>query len=395
MLFFRKKYLDKIQPFVWKDMIKILIWQRRVWKSKLLFLIKNFLLNSWIDENKIVFVDMENLENEKFKDYKVFYDYVKNFDYIFVDEVQNIENWEKAILSLQNKWKDIYITWSNSKILSGELATNLRWRYIEFEIFPFDYKEFLDALNFKNNKENFLKYTKFWGLPYLINLKLEEEIVYEYLKSIYSTIVLKDVVDRYKLRNYSILNRLISYIAKNIWNIFSASNITKYLKSQKINVSTITVLQYLSYLKEVFLLQEVKRYDLKWKKVFEMKEKYYFTDIWIRNAILGWFSPMDIGWILENIVAVNLLSNWWKIYVWEYNNLEIDIIAEKNWEKMYIQVAYLISDENVKKREFGNLQKIKDNWPKYVLSMDDIADGTYEGIKWVKVWEFLKYQWSK
>ncbi len=116
---------------------------------------------------------------------------------------------------------------------------------------------------------------------------------------------------------------------------------------------------------------------------------------WIRNAILGWFSPMDIGWILENIVAVNLLSNWWKIYVWEYNNLEIDIIAEKNWEKMYIQVAYLISDENVKKREFGNLQKIKDNWPKYVLSMDDIADGTYEGIKWVKVWEFLKYQWSK
>jgi len=247
----------------------------------------------------------------------------------------------------------------------------------------------LEAFDLKNNKENFLKYIKFGGLPYLTNLKLEEEVVYEYLKSIYSTIVLKDVVDRYKLRNYSILNRLITYIAKNIWNIFSASNITKYLRSQKINVSTITILQYLGYLKEVFLLQEVKRYDLKWKKVFEMKEKYYFTDIWIRNAILGWFNPMDIWWILENVVAINLISNNWKVYVWEFNNLEIDIVAEKNGKKMYIQIAYLISDENVKKREFGNLEKIKDNWPKYVLSMDDIADGTYEGIKWMKVWEFI------
>ena len=390
MLYKRTKYLGKIAPFIWKDLIKILVGQRRVGKSKLLFLIKNFLIENWVNETDIVYIDMENLENEKYQDYKIFYDYVKNFNHIFVDEIQNISNWEKAILSLQNQWKDIYITWSNSKLLSWELATNLRWRYIEFVIYPFDYKEFLDAFGFNNSKENFLKYIKFWGLPYLLNLNLEEQIVYEYLKSVYSTIILKDIVERYKLRNFSILDRLVLFLSKNIWNIFSWTNIAKYLKSQKITISTITILQYLQYLKDVFLIQDVKRYDLKWKKIFEMKEKYYFTDIWLRNAILGWFSPIDIAGILENVVFINLVSNGWKVYVWEYNNLEIDFIAEKNWKKVYIQVSYLISDENVKEREFGNLMKIRDNWPKYVLSMDDIASWEYEWIKWMKVWEFLE-----
>lgn len=385
MLYSRKKYLSKVKPFVWKDIIKILVWQRRTGKSKLLFLIKeNFLKNK-----KTIYIDMEQIENEKYKDYKLFYEKVKKYNHIFVDEVQNIENWEKAILSLQNQWKDIYLTWSNSKILSSELATNLRWRYIEFEIFPFDYKEFLEAFNLKNTKDNFLKYLKFGWLPYLLNLSLNEEIAYEYLKSVYSTIVLKDIVERYSIRNAVILEKLVTYLAKNVWNIFSGTNITKYLKSQWIKISTLTILQYLSYFKEVFLLKETKRYDLKWKKIFEVKEKYFFNDIWIRNAILGGFNPLDIAWILENVVAINLLSNWWKIYVGEYNNLEIDFVAEKNGKKIYIQVAYLISDEEVKKREFWNLLKIQDSRPKYVLSMDDIAQWEYEGIKWMKIRDFF------
>jgi len=390
MLYQRNKYLQKVKPVINKDIIKILIWQRRVWKSKLLFLLKNELLQQWISEDKIIFIDMEELENEYLQDYKIFYEKVKDYEFIFVDEVQNIKNWEKAILSLQNKWKDIYLTWSNSKLLSSELATNLRWRYIEFEIYPLNYKEFLEAFKLDNTKEQFLKYVKFWGLPYLLNLQLKDEIVYEYLKSVYNTIILKDIVERYSLRNVVILDKLIVFLSKNIWNIFSGTNISKYLKSQKISVSTITILQYLQYLKEVFLLKEVKRYDLKWRKVFELKEKYFFNDIGIRNVLVWWFAWWDIWWILENIVAINLLSNGWKIYVGEYNNLEIDFVAEKDWKKMYIQVAYLIADDNVRKREFWNLEKIKDNWPKYVVSMDDIASGEYEWIKWVKIWEFLE-----
>ena len=386
MLYKRQKYLNKIKPFIWNNIIKILVWQRRVWKSKLLFLVKE----NFLQGKKTIYIDMEQLENEKYKDYKLFYEEVKNYNHIFVDEVQNIENWEKTILSLQNQWKDIYITWSNSKILSSELATNLRWRYIEFEVFPFDYMEFLEAFKLKNVKENFLKYLKFGGMPYLLNLSLEEEIVYEYLKSVYSTIVLKDIVERYSIRNAVILEKLITYLAKNVWNIFSGTNIAKYLKSQWIKISTLTILQYLSYFKDVFLLKEAKRYDLKWKKIFEVKEKYFFNDIGIRNAILGWFNPLDIAWILENVVAINLLSNWWKIYVCEYNNLEIDFVAEKDGKKIYIQVAYLISDEEVKKREFWNLLKIQDSWPKYVLSMDDIAQWEYEGVKWMRIWEFLE-----
>lgn len=390
MIYIRKKYLDRIKPFIWKDIIKILIWQRRVGKSTLLHMVKNFLIKNWIREEKILFVDMEDLENEKFKDYKIFYNYAKNYDYIFVDEVQNINNWEKAILSLQNKWKDVYISWSNSKILSSELATNLRWRYIQFVIYPFDYKEFLEAFNFSNSKGTFLKYIKFWSLPYLLKLDLKEDVVYEYLNSLYSTIILKDIVERNKLRNLIILEKLIWYLAKNIWNIFSGTNIANYLKNQKINISTITVLQYLQYLKQAFLINEIKRYDLKWKKIFEIKEKYYFTDIGLRNAILGWFSGIDIAGILENVVAVNFLSNWWNLYVWEYRDFEVDFVAEKWWRKIYIQVSYLIADEKVKEREFGNLQKIKDNRPKYVVSMDDIAQWEYEGIKWMKIWEFLE-----
>lgn len=389
MLYKRSKYLRKIEKFVGKDVIKILIWQRRVGKSKLLFLIKDLLLANQVSENDIVYIDMENLENEQFKDYKLFYEKVKKYKHIFVDEVQNIENWEKAILSLQNQWKDIYITWSNSNILSSDLATYLRWRYIEFEIFPFDYIEFLEAFKLENNKENFIKYLKYGWMPYLLNLRLEEEVVYDYLKSIYLTIVLKDIIQRYSLRNSVILEKLIIYLSKNLWNIFSWTNISKYLKSQWVKISTITILQYLSYLKEVFLLKEIKRYDLKWKKVFELKEKYFFNDIGIRNAILWWFNFLDISWVLENVLAINLLSKWWKLYVWEYNNLEIDFVAEKKGEKMYIQVSYLMVDETTKKREFGNLEKIKDSWPKYVLSMDDIAWGSYNGIKWVKIWDFL------
>jgi len=389
-MYYRQKYLKKIIPFINKDIIKVIVWQRRVWKSKLLLQVKEYLVNKFkVSEDHIVFVNKESLEFDNIKDYKDLYNYVKKFKYIFVDEVQLIEDWQKAILSLQNEWKDIYISWSNAYLLSSEISTILRWRYIKIEVFPFDWKEFLEAFKLKNTQKNFEKYIKYGGMPYLLNLDFKDEVIYEYLQNLYETIVLKDIIQRYKIKNVNLLERLLIYLAKNVGNLFSARNISKFLKSQKIKLSHITIIDYLKYLQNAFLIHEVKRYDLKWKQIFEIKEKYYFTDHGIRNAIIGWFFKVDIWWVLENIVYTNLVSNWWKVYIGEYKWLEIDFVAEKNGKTIYIQVAYLIESEETKKREFWNLLKIKDSWPKYVVSLDENASGYVEGIEWMSIRKFL------
>ena len=341
-----------------------------------------------IKSKDIIYIDKEKIEFDFINDYKKLYKACSSYKYIFVDEIQNIDKREKAILALQNEGKDVYITGSNSNLLSSNLATNLRGRYIQIQIFPLDYSEFLLFHKLNNSKDSFEKYIMFGWLPYLCNLPLRQEIVYEYLKSIWETIILKDIVERFSIRNVTIFNSLLQYIANNLGNIFSSTNITKFLKSQKITLSSTTILWYLQYLQVALALNECPRYDIKWKKIFEIRQKYFFTDIGIRNAIVGWFKQLDISGILENIIFITLTSNGWNVKVWEIANKEVDFVCEKNWELIYIQVAYLLESSETKEREFSPLMIIQDNRTKYVLSMDEKASGSRDGIRWMNIWDW-------
>ncbi len=377
----RDKYFIQIIPFIDKDIIKVLVWQRRVWKSKLMLQIINYIKQKKV-KSKVIYIDKENINFDHINNYKDLYNEVKDFDYIFIDEIQNIVDWEKCVLSLQNVWKDVYITWSNSNMLSSNLATNLRWRYIQIDVFPLDYTEFLQLNNFKNSWNNFNKYISFWWLPYLTNIDLKEELVNDYLKNILSTIVLHDIIERFNIRNVSFFNNLLKFVSLHIWSIFSSTNITAFLKNQNIKISPTTILDYLEYLKIAFVLNECPRYDTKWKKVFEIRQKYFFTDIWVRNIIVWWFRKIDISGILENIVFINLKSNWWDLKIWEIDWKEVDFVCEKNWNIMYLQVAYILENQETINRELASLKCINDNWPKFILTTDTYSK--WEKIDWIE-----------
>lgn len=387
----RAKYLNSIRNFINKDIVKVIMWQRRVWKSYILLqIIEELKNNFWALENEIIYINKEDLKWDKIQDYNDLYEEVKNYKYIFCDEIQDINSWEKAIRSLQSSWNhDIYITWSNSNLLSSELSSYLSGRYVSFDIYPLNYSEFLEFHNLQANNENFLKYIKFGWLPYLTNLKLEEEIVYSYLKDVVSTIILKDVVSRNNIRNVDFYKKLINYISSETGSIFSAKSISDYLRNQNIKMSPNVVLNYLENSINASFLNKVSRYDIKWKRLFEIKEKYYFTDIWIKNTLLWWYSKIHISWILENIVFSNLVSNWWELKIWEIQNKEVDFVCEKEWNIMYIQVAYLLETEKTRDREFASLLAINDSWPKYVLTMDENASWVIDWVKWLNIDKFL------
>ena len=386
----RENYLEKIIPFIWKDLIKVFIWQRRVWKSYLLYQVIDFLESKGVLESDIIYINKEELKWDNVKDYNDLYDLVKGYKNIFIDEIWDIINWEKAIRSLQAEWNhDIYITGSNSNLLSSELATFLSGRYISFDIYPLNYKEFLLFHKLDNNEDNFYKYIEFGGLPYLKNLKLDSEIINSYLRDVVNTIILKDIITKFNIRNIVFFRKLIWYLAKEVWSIFAAKNISDYLKSQKVNISTNVVLDYLKYSDEAMFLNEISRYDIRWKKTFEIRQKYFFTDIWLRNVLSGWFTTLDIWWILENIVYINLVSNWWKVSVWEIEKKEVDFIAEKDSKKIYIQVAYILDSEKTKQREFWVYDLIGDNWPKYVITLDKNAWWFMDWIEYKNIIDFI------
>jgi len=384
----RQQYISQIESYIDKPIIKVILWQRRVGKSYILLLVIDYLKNKWVSEKNIIYINKEDLKWDNIRDYNDLYNATKDYKYIFVDEIQEIEDWEKCIRSLALENKDIYISWSNSDLLSWELATVLSGRYVSFEIFPLNYEEFLNFHNIKDSEDSFFRYIKYWWLPYLVNMQLNDE-VYKYLKDINNTIVLKDIVTRYKIKNINFYEKLLEFLSKNVWSIFSANSISNFLKNQKISLNTNIILEYLSHTKTAFLINEVPRYDIKWKKVFEVRNKYYYTDIGIRNAILNWYNITDISWILENIVFMNLKARWWSVMIWEIGDYEIDFVCEKDSKKMYIQVSYLLESEETIKREFGNLTKISDNWPKIVLSMDRYVWGGYEGIESRNIRDFL------
>jgi len=390
----REKYINKIKPFIDKELIKVFVGQRRVGKSYLMYQLIDFLLKE--DTNKhIIYINKELNEFEKIRTYQDLYEYVKTksvsdkTNYLFIDEIQNIEGFENALKSFTAEGNyDIYCTGSNADLLSGELATFLSGRYIEFNIFPLSYIEFLEFHNLKNKRESLDMYIKYGGLPYLKNLQLNDDIVFDYLKNVYQAILFRDIVARFKVRNVEFLERLILFLAKQTGTIFSARNIVKFLKSQNVKISVTAVLDYLNYLKNAFLISKANRTDIQGKKIFEVGEKYYFTDLGLRNTIAG-FSPFELGQIIENAVYNHLQFLNYKILVGQTGEKEIDFIAEKNNEKIYIQVALRITDEQTKKREFGNLLEINDNYPKYVITLDDYSGTSYKGIKHLPLRSFL------
>ncbi len=391
----REKYLNRIKPFINKELIKVIVGQRRTGKSYFLFEIMDFLKNNGIKDVNILYINKESHDFDRIKNYEdlikyveLFFKQIKSTKYLFIDEIQEIEQFERAIRSLAKKGFDIYCTGSNSNMLSSDLATLLTGRYIEVEIFSLSYTEFLDFHKLTDSKETFLKYIKYGGLPYLRNLELENTIVYDYLQSVYNTILLKDIVKKFNIRNVDFLNRLIDYIAENLANLFSAKNIVDFLKIQNVKLSPNTILNYLSYFVSTFLIFDVKRLNLRGKKIFEVNEKYYFNDLGIKHSLRR-FEQTDIGRVMENLVFMHLKRNRYDVNVGVLSDKEIDFVAEKQSEKVYVQVAYLITDDKVKEREFGNLLKIKDNYRKIVVSMDEYAGGNYLGIEQMHIRNFL------
>jgi predicted AAA+ superfamily ATPase len=391
----RDKYLSRIIPFINKEVIKVFTGQRRVGKSYLMYQIMDYLKSE--DENvHIIYINRELNEFDFIKSYQHLYDFVKSkarksqVNYVFIDEIQTIEGFENALKSFVAEGNfDIYCTGSNAKLLSGELSSYLSGRYVEFNVFPLSYSEFLIFHHLEDQVSSLDMYLKYGGLPYLKNLKPEDDLVFDYLKNIYQAILFRDVVTRFNIRNVEFLERLILFLSKNTGTIFSARNIVKFLKSQNVLISVSSVLEYLDHLRTAFFISKASRTDIQGKKIFEIGEKYYFTDIGLRNTIAG-FSPFDMGLIVENCVYNHLIGNGYKVLVGQSGDKEIDFIAEKNNERAYFQVALRIAEQSTEKREFGNLLEIMDNYPKYIITLDEYTGTTYKGISHLPLRKFLK-----
>lgn len=390
----RDAYISRIEPFMRKSIIKVLTGQRRVGKSYLLFQLVEKVQREEPDAT-IIYINREDFEFDFMQTAKDLYDYVQSKrksetrNYIFIDEIQDITDFEKALRSfLLDENNDIYITGSNANLLSGELATFLGGRYMEFKIYSLSYCEFIQFHRLKDSMESYDKYSRYGGLPYLTNLTLNDEMVNEYLKSIYSTIVFRDVVARYNLRNTAFLEKLIQFLSENIGSLFSAKNISDFLKSQHTTVSVNQIQNYVSHLANAFLLYRVERFDLVGKRIFEIGEKYYFENMGIRNIIIG-YRITDKTKILENIVYNHLLYKGYQVYVGANGSQEIDFVCQKKGEKLYIQVALRLDTEKTMACEFGNLLKIADNFPKIVITEDEFSGNTYEGIQHLTIRRFL------
>jgi hypothetical protein len=343
----------------------------------------------------IIYINKELYEFDAIKDYKDLLNYIsdklkkKAKNYIFIDEIQEIEGFEKALRDLNATGNnDIYCTGSNANLLASDLANLLGGRFIEIPIHSLSYEEFLTFHKLDKNKESLFLYIKYGGLPYLINLKLEDEQVYGYLKTIFNTIILKDVVARFNIRNINLLERLVEYLADCEGTLISAKRISDFLKSQNLDISPNSILNYLNYLTGSFFIHKVKRQDVIGRKIFEINEKYYFEDLGLRHSLIG-YRQTDINKIMENMVFSRLKYLGYKVTVGQMGVQEIDFIAEKNDKKAYFQVTYLLTSKKVVNREFGNLLKIKDNYPKYVISMDEYAKGDFKGVRHLNLIDFL------
>lgn len=390
----RQVYLDKVKPFMGKGLIKVLTGQRRVGKSYLLFQLIKALQEKDIS-TPIIYINKEDLDFSWMKEAKDLYQYVRDkkktgrMNYIFIDEIQDIVDFGDALRSLLlDEELDIYCAGSNANLLSGDIAGYLSGRYIEITVFSLAYLEFLNFHQLEDNSESLEKYLKYGGLPYLKHLELKDAIVFEYLKNIYSTIVYRDIINRYGVRNTGFLEQLVLFLASNTGSLFSAKKISDFLKSQKINMAHNQVQTYIEHLSNAFLVHKVPRYDIVGKRLFEVGDKFYFENLGIRHGIWG-YRPEDRGKILENVVYNHLIFKGYSVKVGIIDKQEIDFVCQKNGETSYFQVALSINETKTLEREFGNLKKIKDNYPKTVITMDRFEGNTFEGIGHMDLRSFL------
>ena len=391
--------MQRIRPFMNTDLIKVFTGIRRAGKSVMLELVKNELKESGISEENFLCINFEQFSNSQFLDveslYKKITDFQKNTKgkiYLFFDEIQEVDGWEKCINSCRIDFDcDIYITGSNAKLLSGELATYLAGRYVEFVIYPFSFAEFFEMNLIKNPNVDkatcFMQFLKTGGMPFLSNFPDDDVAKSQYLIDIYNSVVLKDVVKRNNIRDVDTLERIVAYAFSNIGHIFSATSLSKYFKSENRKISHDTILNYLKFCSDAFLFYKINRYDLEGKKIVTVNEKYYCADHGLREALFG-KNIQNIDQVLENIVCLELLRRNYKVYVGKKGDLEIDFIAEKQGKKIYIQVAYLLANEETIKREFSVYNFVKDSYPKYVVSMDDL-DFSQNGIIHKNIKDFL------
>ena len=394
----RNKYLNRLIETKDTEFIKVVTGVRRSGKSTLLLMFKEYLLNNNIKEENIIHINFEYALYDDIKDYKDLNNYIKqNFKgekcYILLDEVQNVEKWEKAVNSLNIDFDvDIYITGSNAYLLSSELATLLSGRYIEIKMYPLSFKEYLDFNNYDiiNIEEKFNEYLKYGGLPAITHIKEKQDLVMTYLNDIYNTIVKKDVIERNSIKDIALLENIIKYVASNIGSQVSANKISDYLNSNKIveKSNHQTIDNYLKMLENAFIVYKADRSDVRSKKILKTLGKYYLSDIGIRNIILG-FRNIDEGHLLENVIYLELLRRGYKVSIGKTFDYEVDFVAENVNTIKYYQVSQTIKDEKVRERELRSLESISDNYEKIILTMDKTINNDYNGIKVVNIIDFL------
>jgi uncharacterized protein len=389
----RPHYINRVKSFMGQNIIKVFTGQRRVGKSYLLFQMMQLVQES--GEGSILYINKEDLAFSGLKTAHDLQDYVltnkgnRGKTYVFIDEIQDIENFEAGLRSLLlYEDLDLYCTGSNANLLSSDIAGHLSGRFVELEVYSLSYVEFLAFHQLTTGTASLENYLKYGGLPYLRNLPLQDEVVFEYLKNIYATIVYRDIINRFSVRNVPFLEQLVLFLASNIGSVFSAKKISDFLKSQHINMAANQVQTYVQYLVNAFLIHKVARYDMIGKRIFEIGDKYYFENLGIRNGIWG-YRIEDRGKILENAVYNHLLFKGYTVMVGKLDQNEIDFIAEKNGEKSYFQVALTINDSKTMGREFGNLNAIADNYPKTVITYDGFSGNSHQGISAISLEQFL------
>ena len=392
----RSVYTKQIIPYINKQVIKVLAGQRRVGKSYIMMQIMEYIQNTDHDAN-IVYINMEFEEFNSIKTHTDLNAYLKDKfpegknNYFFIDEVQEVASFERSLRSLLAKnICDIYCTGSNANMLSGELATLLSGRYIAFHIHSLSYLEFLEFHQMENKLDSLTQYLKYGGMPFLTSIGLKDELPFEYLRNVYSTILLKDVVARENIRNVSFLENLVSFLADNTGSLFSANNISKYLKSQRVDISPQLTINYLKALSSAYFVHKVVRSEVGGLKIFEIGEKYYFEDIGLRNAIVGFNQRADMHKLLENAIYLHLIQQDYKVFVGKMGDKEIDFVGVKGGAKLYVQACLTFNQETTNYREFGNLLQIDDNYPKYVVTLNDVSIGeSKDGIIHRNLIDFL------
>lgn len=393
----REAYISQIVPLIDKNLIKVLTGVRRSGKTVLLSQIQDYLLKNGRSKSQIINISLESKKNKKFKDGDVLYEYLISAceklnakAYIFLDEIQVVSGWEEVVSSLLVDIDcDIYITGSNSKLLSGELATLIAGRYIQIHVYPFTLSEAKQMLEqngkFKSDEVLFQDYLKYGGLP--MRFSLEEISLEAYLSDTYDAIVVKDIIQRNNIKDTNLLNMILAFLMDNIANPFSARSIVAALKQEGINTTVETVIAYIDYIKKAMVVYSAQRYDIKGKKLLTTNEKYYTVDLGLRNCVKA-SSEIDYNKLYENIVYLELLYRGYDVKVGKTDDYEIDFVAYKGSDTLYVQVCYLLASTETVEREFGNLERIKDNYPKYVIS-GDLPDFSRNGIKHYNIIKLL------